>query len=86
MPDKDKEKKEVRKSTEEESVVPKLAFKKLKARTTLPAAPKPKLYTFDQWAARKGVPQHHRGGMRAFVSNVNKSRSLEAWDKLFSEY
>lgn len=56
------------------------------------AAPRPapklpkKLFTFDQWAARNGVPTHHRGGMRAFVENPNKPRSLEDWDMAFLDY
>lgn len=45
-----------------------------------------KAYSFEQWAKRRGVPKHHHGGMRAFVKNPNKSRSLEQWDKLFANY
>lgn len=45
-----------------------------------------KSYSFAQWAARRGVPAHHRGGRRAFVNNVNKHRTLEEWDKCFEGY
>lgn len=51
----------------------------------LPARPE-KTYSFDQWAARRGVPTHHRGGMRAFVTNHKKPRTLEAWDVCFKDY
>ena len=53
-----------------------------------PPAPAPvaKRYSFTQWAARRGIPAHHRGGLRAFVNNVNKHRTLEDWDKCFEGY
>ena len=46
----------------------------------------PKTYSFDQWASCKGVPKHHRRGMRAFVKNPNRQRTLEQWDACFIGY
>ena len=48
--------------------------------------PKAKRYSFEQWAARNGVPSHHRGGRRAYVNNVSKHRTLEEWDECFKGY
>jgi len=48
--------------------------------------PKVKRYSFEQWAARNGVPSHHRGGLRAYVNNVSKHRTLEEWDECFKGY
>lgn len=52
------------------------------------AAPvkKAKRYSFDKWAARRGVKQHHKAGLMAFVKNVNKLRTLEEWDECFKGY
>ena len=51
------------------------------------AAVKPaKRYSFEQWASRRGVKEHHRGGLRAFVKNPAKPRTLEEWDKCFVGY
>ena len=61
-------------------------------KVSAPAKPVPvktapvKRYSFVQWAARNGVPAHHRGGLRAFVTNVSKHRTLEEWDKCFEGY
>lgn len=46
----------------------------------------PKMYSFEQWAARRGVPKHHCRGMRAFVKNPNRTRTLEMWDECFVGY
>jgi hypothetical protein len=47
----------------------------------------PKLYSFEQWAARKGIPPHHRGGLRAFVKkNPDRHRTEEQWDECFKGY
>jgi len=43
-------------------------------------------YTFEQWAKRRGVLAHHKGGLRAYVANVNKPRTLEDWDECFKDY
>jgi hypothetical protein len=56
-----------------------------------PAAPtrsigSPRTFSFDQWASRRGIPSHHRGGMRAFVANSSKARTLEEWDACFVSY
>lgn len=45
-----------------------------------------KVYTFEQWAKRRGVKHHHKGGMRAYVQNINTSRTLEEWDDCFVNY
>lgn len=59
------------------------------AKKTRPAPRRParkRTYTFEQWAQRRGVPSHHKGGLRAYVPNVNKSRTLEEWDACFKDY
>lgn len=52
------------------------------------AAPvkKEKRFSFDKWAARRGVKKHHKAGLMAFVKNVNKLRTLEEWDQAFKGY
>jgi len=45
-----------------------------------------RVYRFEQWASRKGIALRHRGGMRAFVSNADMPRTLEAWDACFQAY
>ena len=45
-----------------------------------------RVFRFEQWAARRGVAQHHQGGLRAYVQNVHKPRTLEEWDKCFQDY
>ena len=45
-----------------------------------------RVYQFEQWATRRGVAQHHKGGMRAFVLHVHKPRTLEEWDECFKDY
>jgi hypothetical protein len=61
--------------------------KKKKVAKVAPSQPVPvKRYSFTQWAARNGVPAHHRGGLRAFVNNVKKQRTLAEWDACFEGY
>jgi hypothetical protein len=63
------------------------ATKKEKVRPSPVVMLKPqKLYSFDQWATRRGVPTHHRGGMRAFVKQPDKQRTLEQWDECLKGY
>lgn len=51
------------------------------------AAVKPsRRYSFEQWASRRGVKAHHRGGLRAFIKNPDKPRTLEDWDACFKGY
>lgn len=45
-----------------------------------------KRYSFTQWAVRRAVKTRHQPGMRAFVQNPSKSRTLEEWDSLFETY
>lgn len=61
---------------------------KKKAQPAVASSPsKPaKRFSFEQWAARMGVPGHHRGGLRAFVNNVSKHRTLQEWDECFKAY
>ncbi len=54
--------------------------------TPRPVTKDEKKFTFERWAARKGIPSHHRAGMRAFVSNPDKMRSQEEWDSCFLTY
>lgn len=51
-----------------------------------PVITRPKKYTFEKWAARKGIPVHHRPGLRAYVKTINKLRTLEDWDECFKAY
>lgn len=44
-----------------------------------------KLISFDQYAKRKGIPDHHMPGMLAFVKD-SKNRSMEGWDSVFKDY
>lgn len=41
--------------------------------------------SFDQWAKKRNIKQHHMGGMRAFVKGA-PLRTIEAWDRLFQAY
>lgn len=52
------------------------------------AAPKKKAkrYSFEKWAARNGVKPHHKAGLKAFVKNINKLRTLAEWDECFKGY
>ncbi len=43
-------------------------------------------YTFTQWAVRRGKKPQHQPGMKAFVKNPDKPRTIEEWDKLFVTY
>lgn len=43
-------------------------------------------YTFEQWARRREVKQHHKRGLRAYVPDIERSRSLEEWDDSFKDY
>lgn len=47
---------------------------------------KPKPVSFDLWAKRRGVKEHHKGGLRAYVSNPSHPRSMDAWDAAFADY
>lgn len=75
------------KSVEKKKEAPKKAAPKKRA-APKKAAPAPfvKRYSFDQWASRRGVKNHHRGGLRAFITNSKKSRTLAEWDACFTGY
>lgn len=61
--------------------------KRRSAPAARPVAVKPeKRYSFEQWASRRGVKEHHRGGLRAFITNSKKHRSLAEWDACFKGY
>jgi len=75
-----------------EKVAPKAAKKKAApkaakkvAAKAAPAKPS-RRYSFEQWASRSGVKAHHRGGLRAFIKNPDKPRTLEDWDACFKGY
>lgn len=42
--------------------------------------------SFEQWASRRSIKDSHKAGLRAYVKNPNVPRSLEMWDKVFSDY
>ena len=83
-------KKEVKSETKfearSEAKAVKAAPKKRKVAAKRPATKPVKRYTFEQWAARRGVKNHHRGGLRAFIKNSTKPRSLADWDSGFKGY
>jgi hypothetical protein len=71
----------------------KAAFKKVvtkkksrPAPAARPAVKPEKRYSFEQWATRRGVKEHHRGGLRAFITNSKKHRTLAEWDVCFKGY
>ena len=45
-----------------------------------------KLFSLEQYAFREGKPSKHIPGMRAFVKNPEKKRTLKEWASLFSQY
>jgi len=76
------------KSVEKKVAPKKAAPKKKVAPKKAASAPAPfvKRYSFEQWASRRGVKNHHRGGLRAFITNSKKSRTLSEWDACFTGY
>lgn len=42
--------------------------------------------SFEQWAARSGIPLHNRRGRKAFIKNPNTPRTLSEWDELFKNF
>lgn len=71
----------------EKKVAPKkAATKKRRAPARRPAVKPEKRYSFEQWASRRGVKEHHRGGLRAFITNSKKHRTLAEWDACFKGY
>lgn len=80
-------KKEPAKKAAPKKAAPKKAATKAAPKKKKRSVVKPvKRFSFEQWAARRGVKEHHRGGLRAFVKNPNKYRTLEEWDKCFVGY
>jgi len=47
---------------------------------------KVKLLSFDQFTEKAKVKHSHKAGMRAFVKDAHRPRSLEDWSKLFINY
>jgi hypothetical protein len=87
MSDKEKTKTEGTPEAAPEKVLVKKKVIKKTASTPKASMPRhARVYTFAQWARRRGAKQHHKGGLRAFVSNVDRSRSLEEWDDCFKDY
>lgn len=75
------------KKTAPKKAAKKAAPKKAATKVAVKAAPKPsRRYSFEQWASRRGVKAHHRGGLRAFIKNPDKPRTLEDWDACFKGY
>lgn len=74
---------EVEESTKTEKPEPKKA--PVPIRRTV-STRKPKLVSFDVWAKKRGIKDHHKGGMRAYVKNPDQPRTEESWDKLFTDY
>ncbi len=51
--------------------------------------PKPiPVMTFDRYFATLGKPDHHKAGMRAYLSvrNLKGKKSVEAWNRLLDGY
>lgn len=47
---------------------------------------RPRGITLEQYASQKGIKPQHLGGMRAFISNPSRLRTLEGWESVFSNY
>jgi hypothetical protein len=60
--------------------------KKRPAPAARPAVKLEKRHSFEQWASRRGIKEHHRGGLRAFITNSKKHRTLAEWDVCFKGY
>ncbi len=81
-------------SDTEKTVAKKVPAKKVPAKKstkettrTRPTMPvRTRTFTFEQWAKRRGIKQHHKRGLRAYVLHVARPRSLEQWDKCFKDY
>jgi len=58
----------------------------VRAAETISMPRRARVYTFEQWARRRGIKPHHKGGLRAFVSTVERPRSLDEWDSCFKDY
>jgi hypothetical protein len=83
MSDKEKTDKGTLGSTPKESSK-KRSTKKAARKASMPR--RARVYTFEQWARRRGVKQHHKRGLRAYVPDVERSRSLEEWTDCFKDY
>lgn len=84
MPEEKKEVKAAKSAKFTEKVTSKVVVKKRET-PSRPAKPE-KLHSFEQWASRRGVVAHHRGGLRAFITNSTKHRTLDEWDACFKGY
>jgi hypothetical protein len=72
---------------EKKAVFKKAATKKKRpAPAARPAVKLEKRHSFEQWASRRGIKEHHRGGLRAFITNSKKHRTLAEWDVCFKGY
>lgn len=47
---------------------------------------KKKGLSLTQYASRKNIKARHLGGLRAFIKNPSRLRSLEEWDAAFKNY
>ncbi len=46
----------------------------------------PKTITFEQWAARKKIKNHHLRGIRAHVIDAERARTFEDWERASKGY
>lgn len=60
--------------------------KKITPQRQSPFARAPRKVSFDVWAKTRGVKDHHKGGMKAFIKNPDVPRILEEWDRLLKNY
>ena len=42
--------------------------------------------TFEQWSSRRSIKKEHLRGMRAFVKNPTRVRTMAEWDAAFKAY
>lgn len=57
-----------------------------KVEKPLPSPRPEKKFTFEQWAAARRIKNSHHGGMKAFVKNAKRLRTLAEWDQCFVGY
>ena len=50
-----------------------------------PASPARRV-SFEQWAAKRSIKDNHKRGMRAFVKNPDRLRTIADWDEAFKAY
>lgn len=87
MDEEDKKKESVEKTEEAPPAKKKRSTRPKKAEPQVKALrPKPRLFSFTQYVRIRNIRRTHIAGMRAFVPNPNKRKTLEDWDSLFNNY